>query len=187
MKKIALVAAIAALGLGGCASTENYKLYAQTQTNIANARAQAEIARYKALEEIADSDDGSRIAAVVAMNMQGSGGQFDISSIAQPKSWDEKALDWVRALLPGATTAYNVYSRTNLQEHMSDNNLELSKNNNRTEVDMGRLIADQEIPIRPGDGDYVAPVDPVVTDDGVVMQDGWNFVPVETTTDATTN
>jgi len=176
MRKIALVAAIAALGLGGCATTEQYKLYAQTQTNIANARAQAEIARYKALEEIADSDDGSRIAAVVAMNMQ-NGGSFDVPSIAQPKSWDEKALDWVRALMPGATTAYNVYSRTNLQEHISDNNLDLAKNNNRTQVDMGRLIAGQEVPTRPIDGDYVAPVDPVVTDDGVVMQDGWNFVP----------
>ncbi len=68
MRKSILAGAIAALELTGCGTTSNYQLYAQTQENIAVARAQADIERYKTLQAIANSGDTTaRVAAVIAL------------------------------------------------------------------------------------------------------------------------
>jgi uncharacterized lipoprotein YajG len=65
--KIKLLAILAAsVALAGCGTTEQYKMYADTQKSIAQANAMAETARYAALAEIAKTgDSGARVAAVM--------------------------------------------------------------------------------------------------------------------------
>jgi hypothetical protein len=148
MKKVAIVVAATALGLGGCASG-NYKLYAETQQKIAESQAQAEIERYRAFSEIAAGGDvTAQVAAAISLNQASSNNNYR-PSLKEPESMGDRLLKWTQALLPGASQLYGIYSRDSLAKQQSDNNLELAKDNNDTQVEIGHLIAGKDIPMNP--------------------------------------
>ncbi len=140
MRKTILSVALASLTLAGCASN-NYGLYAQTQQQIAVAKAEAEIARYKALEAIANSGDTTaRVAAVIALQ-QGAPAQSN-QHVAVPTSPGDTALKWTSVLLPSLTQLYSIGKSTDLAIINSNNNKEIAINSNETMLGFGKLIVD---------------------------------------------
>jgi|Laugrespbdmm15dd_1035085.scaffolds.fasta_scaffold22012_2 hypothetical protein len=64
-----LLIMLSAVVLSGCATSDNYKQYAETQKLVANARAMTEAARIQAITEIAKTGDMSaKIAAVMSLS-----------------------------------------------------------------------------------------------------------------------
>ena len=144
MRKSILAGAIGAVLLSGCAglATDNYQQYAQTQETIAVARAEAEIARYKALEAIANSGDTTaRVAAVIALQ-QGSLQNNSSTRIEQPASAGDTALKWTSVLLPSLTQFYSIGKSTDLAIVNSNNNKDIAVNSNETMLGFGKLIVD---------------------------------------------
>jgi hypothetical protein len=140
MRKSILVSAIGVLALTGCAS-DNYQQYARTQENIAMVRAEAEIARYKALEAIANSGDTTaRVAAVIAL--QQGAIQNNNPRIEQPVSKGDTALKWASLLVPSLTQFYSIGKSTDLAIVNSNNNKEIAINSNETMLGFGKLIVD---------------------------------------------
>jgi hypothetical protein len=140
MRKSILAGAIGVLLLTGCAS-DNYQQYARTQENIALARAEAEIARYKALEAIANSGDTTaRVAAVIALQ-QGLP-QNNSPRIEQPTSTGDTALRWASVIVPSLTQIYGIGKSTDLAIVNSNNNKDISINTNQTMLGFGKLIVD---------------------------------------------
>jgi hypothetical protein len=149
MRKTILAGAIGVLLLTGCAS-DNYQQYARTQENIALARAEAEIARYKALEAIANSGDTTaRVAAVIALQ-QGSP-QNNSPRVEQPTSTGDTALRWASVIVPSLTQIYGIGKSTDLAIVNSNNNKDISINTNQTMLGFGKLIVDPIV----GTGDDV--------------------------------
>ena len=73
-----------AIVLAGCSTTE-YTQYVDAHKAVAQAKADAEVARYEALAHIASSGDTSaRIAAVMAIAMGGQGNANKPTQIAAP-------------------------------------------------------------------------------------------------------
>jgi hypothetical protein len=141
MRKTILSVALASLTLAGCAST-NYELYAQTQEKIAIARAESDIARYKALEAIANSGDTTaRVAAVIALQ-QGATSANNTPKIEQPTSTGDTILKWTSVLLPSLTQFYSIGKSTDLAIVNSNNNKEIAINSNETMLGFGKLIVD---------------------------------------------
>jgi hypothetical protein len=141
MRKTILAGAISVLALTGCASN-NYQQYAQTQENIAVARAEAEIARYKALEAIANSGDTTaRVAAVIALQ-QGAPQGNNSPRIEQPVSTGDTALRWASVVVPSLTQIYGIGKSTDLAIVNSNNNKDVAINTNQTMLGFGKLIVD---------------------------------------------
>jgi hypothetical protein len=141
MRKTVLSVALASLTLAGCAST-NYELYAQTQEKIAIARAESDIARYKALEAIANSGDTTaRVAAVIALQ-QGAPSAGNTPKIEQPTSTGDTVLKWTSILLPSLTQFYSIGKSTDLAIVNSNNNKDIAINSNETMLGFGKLIVD---------------------------------------------
>ena len=131
MNKITLTGAICVLVLTGCATSDNYQQYARTQEKIAVSKSEAEIARYKALQAIANSGDTTaRVAAVIALQ-QGMP-QNDSPKLVQPTSASDTAFKWASILVPSLTQIYGigknaevaiVNSNNALQGKVSDNDM----------------------------------------------------------------
>jgi hypothetical protein len=140
MNKSVLAISIGLIFLTGCASG-NYQQYAQTQENIAVARAQADIERYKTLQAIANSGDTTaRVAAVIALQQ---GTQSNNSPrIEQPTSVGDTALKWASVLVPSLTQIYGIGKSTDLAITNSNNNKEIAINSNETMLGFGKLIVD---------------------------------------------
>jgi len=141
MRKSILAIAIGALALTGCA-TRDYAQYSQTQALIATARAEVEVARYKALTSIANSGDTTaRVAAVIALQ-QGAPQTSNSPKLEQPVSAGETALRWAGVLVPSITQIYGIGKSTDLAIVNSNNNKEISINTNETMLGFGKLIVD---------------------------------------------
>jgi hypothetical protein len=142
MRKTILAGAIGVLTLTGCGTTSNYQQYAQTQENIAVARAQADIERYKTLQAIANSGDTTaRVAAVIALQ-QGTPSSNNSPRIEQPTSVGDTALKWASVLIPSLTQFYSIGKSTDLAIVNSNNNKEIAINSNETMLGFGKLIVD---------------------------------------------
>ena len=135
MKSIALIAAVA---LTGCA-TQDYKLYADSQIAVAQAKASADIARYQALSKIAETGDATaKVAAVLSLQMGGGVPQQQQQQINAPRSFGDHAFQWASLLVPTTTTLmsniYSVKSQTNLGITQSNNAtaLGIAQSNNST-------------------------------------------------------
>ena len=140
MRKSILASAIGVLALTGCASN-NYQQYAQTQQQIAVARAESEIARYKALEAIANSGDTTARVAAVMVLQQGTA-QNNSPRIEQPASAGDTALRWASLLVPSLTQLYAIGKQTEVAITHSNNSVESQKSNNDMVVDLvqGRVV-----------------------------------------------
>ena len=145
MRKSILAGAIGVLTLTGCATgTSDYQRYAQAQENIALARAEAETAKYKALETIALKGDAgaSAVAAMgIAMGSGGSNsGPRDVQML-QPRSTTDKLLPWASLLVPSLTQFYSIQKNAEISIVNSNNSLSAQKSNNGMIVDLvqGRI------------------------------------------------
>lgn len=100
MKKL-LSVIVLSLVISGCANTE-YLAYSKAQTEIEVSKNLALSAKYKAMENIAQSGDATaKVAAVMALSMQGQWGGNPSASIAAPAP--NQALQWASVLVPGVT------------------------------------------------------------------------------------
>lgn len=113
-----ILALFLALAMVGCA-TNDYKAYADAQSSMATAKANADAARYNALSEIAKTGDGSaKIAAVMALAL-GTGGTTQVSQVQAPQA--SSALQWASILVPGLTQAYAISRSADVSINSSNN------------------------------------------------------------------
>jgi len=142
--KIKLLATLTAtLALVGCGTTEQYKMYAETQKSIAQANAMAETARYAALAEIAKTGDpGARVAAVMSINFGSQGGNGPrVQQVAPPKSFGETALQWTSVLLPSLTNIYGITANRQVAVTQSNNQAAVAQSTNATFATMNGNMA----------------------------------------------
>lgn len=131
--------AIIALSLTGCATTE-YKEYADAQTQIHVARAQADKARYEALANVAQSGtESAKVAAVMALALGGTNGQAQQGPQVQaPQA--SSALQWAAVLVPGVSQMYAISQSTRLGMAQSDNSTALGVSTNSAFVGIAGKI-----------------------------------------------
>jgi hypothetical protein len=142
--KIKLLAILTAtVALVGCGTTEQYKMYAETQKSIAQANAMAETARYAALAEIAKTgDSGARVAAVMSINFGAQGGNGPrVQQVAPPKTFGETALQWTSVLLPSLTNIYGITANRQVAVTQSNNQAAVAKSTNDTFATMNGNMA----------------------------------------------
>lgn len=136
--KLFLIGAVVALS--GCASTNDYALYAETQRSIANARASADVARYQALAEIAKSGDATaRVAAVMSLQMGGQQVQSN-QNVAAPRAPGEVALQWASILLPNLTQMYSINRNAEVAIRQSENSSLVARSTNEAFVNIASQI-----------------------------------------------
>jgi hypothetical protein len=142
--KIKLLAILTAtVALVGCGTTEQYKMYAETQKSIAQANAMAETARYAALAEIAKTgDSGARVAAVMSINFGAQGGNGPrVQQIAPPKTFGDTALQWTSVLLPSVTSLYGINANRQVAITQSNNQAAVAQSTNATFATMNSNMA----------------------------------------------
>jgi hypothetical protein len=159
-----LAVAIATAFLVGCASgPSNYQLYAETQKAIAQAQAQAEIARYLALTEIAKGDDpAAKVAAVISLQM-GSQTTNRQQQVVPPKSMSDTLINWATILVPSAVQLYGINQNTQLGLRQSDNSTRLGLSTNQSFVDMAKEINSPTIVTQPTPTIVTQPTPTIVT------------------------
>lgn len=154
MKKFAFaaVAVSVSVALGGCAGND-YKLYAETQQEIATAKAYADAKRYEALALIAENGDAAaKVAAVMSLNMAGNNSSSE-QRVAAPKSTWEQVADWTAKFLPSAVSVWGIQKNAEVSMHNSDNSTAVRMKDYDTMVDLvqGR--------------DDIKVVDPIIIED----------------------
>lgn len=136
MKKTLLAVLVATLA--GCAS-QDYKLYAESQTAIQTAKSNAEAAKYKAMADIAQSGDTTaKVAAMMALQSNNQAGQSPY--IAAPKSTSETIRDWVGMILPVAVQGYGIFANSQVSINSSNNSARVSESTNAAFVGMASKI-----------------------------------------------
>ena len=142
MRKITLIVATLALLTVGCASNNDYKLYADTQRAIAQAHRDTDIARYQALSRIAETgDSASKVAAVMSLNMGAGNTSPRIQPVNPPKSIAETALQWTSVLLPSLTQVYGISANRQIAITQSNNQAAVAKSTNETFATMNGNMA----------------------------------------------
>ena len=122
----------------GCA-TDDYARYADSQTAIHAAKANAEGERFKAMALIAQSGDTTaKVAAMMAM--QASRSTDAPIQIAAPKSPMDSLKEWVGMLLPAAVQGYGMYSQSEVAKINSANSAMVSQSTNAAFVGMAGKI-----------------------------------------------
>jgi hypothetical protein len=142
--KIKLLAILTTtVALVGCGTTEQYRMYAETQKSIAQANAMSETARYAALAEIAKTgDSGARVAAVMSINFGSQGGNGPrMQQVAPPKTFGETALQWTSVLLPSLTNIYGITANRQVAVTQSNNQAAVAKSTNDTFATMNGNMA----------------------------------------------
>lgn len=130
-----VIASITALMLTGCAAQGDYKLYAETQAKVAEAKAFADAKKYEALASIAkDGDSAAKVAAVMSLNGQTS--SVTGGSIEKPVSWTDKIMDFTARIFPGVASIYSVKKNADVATVSSNNARDVSINRNETMVDL---------------------------------------------------
>jgi hypothetical protein len=143
MTKVMLIALAAAASTVGCATNNDYKLYAETQQKIAQANAMAETARYAALAEIAKTaDPGARVAAVMSINFGSQGANSPrVNQVAAPKTFGDTALQWTSVLLPSLTQFYGINANRQVAITQSNNQAAVAQSTNATFATMNGNMA----------------------------------------------
>lgn len=138
MKRLFLTFTLGLLALlTGCASSAEYAAYVEGQKAIATARSAAEVARYTALAQIAESGDtAARVAAVISLQAGQAGGSAP--GLQMPAN--TTALQWASVLVPGLTHMYTAHQSTRLGMRQSDNAAATAASTNAAFVGLGGLI-----------------------------------------------
>jgi hypothetical protein len=142
IKNIAIALTVAVMTVG-CATNNDYKLYAETQQKIAQAQAMSDTARYAALAEIAKTgDSGARVAAVMSINFGSqSGNSPRVQQVNPPKSFGDTALQWTSVLLPSLTNIYGITANRQVAVTQSNNAAAVAKSTNDTFATMNGNMA----------------------------------------------
>lgn len=122
--------------LAACATTD-YESYIKAQRDIAEEYSKAEVARVKAIENIArtSTDPSARVAAVMSLAMvNGNSSKF---VVAPPPN---EALQWASVLVPGITNIAAGYFGYSLGKATSDNAREVSISTNNAFMGMGSSL-----------------------------------------------
>ena len=122
--KFILTPILAAVLLGGCASSAEYQMYSETHRAQLQANAIVEAAKWQALGEVAKNGDSAAkvaVAMAVATNNSGGNGNNQRPQIAPPKSNSEIALQWTGLLLPGFTQIYGINQNSRVAITQSNN------------------------------------------------------------------
>jgi hypothetical protein len=147
MKMRSISLAVALAFLTGCASMTDYSLYAETQQVIAKEKARAEMARFEVLREIAKTGDPTaQVAAVITLN-QNSQSSTQVQGVAPPTNLHDTLLKWASIIVPSAVNVYGIGKNADVAVTNSNNSRDIAINNTRSMVDMGKLIAGQEVPV----------------------------------------
>lgn len=144
MRKTLLAVVVGSAVLAGCATNNDYRLYAETQQRIAQVQAQAhataEAARYAALAEIAKNGDAtSRVAAAMSLSLgSGSNNQSIVRQVPvnPPQSFGDKALQWTSILLPSLTNMYGINANRQVAVTQSNNQSAIATSTNNTFASM---------------------------------------------------
>ena len=140
MKKL-LSVVLLALIVSGCANTE-YLAYSKAQTEIEVSKNLALSAKYKAMEVIAQSGDATaKVAAVMALSMQGQGGSATGTSIAAPAP--NQALQWASVLVPGVTQVLGMRYQYLSTVQQSNNSAAVAQSTNASFVGIAGKIQAQ--------------------------------------------
>jgi hypothetical protein len=126
MKK--LIALVSSAVLSGCAT--NYDGYAEANVKIAQARAQAEGERYKAMAAIAATgDSAAKVAAVMSMVL-GQPNQAQ-QQLSPPKSAADTTLQAIATILPSIASIYGINRQVALGiEQVRGNSANVASTNN---------------------------------------------------------
>ena len=128
---------IAVLSLTGCA-TNDYKMYAESQVKIQQAKSQAESERYKALGAIASSGDATaKVAAVMTLNQLNSQASQGISA---PADIGDTIFKWATLFVPMTTQLYGIRANANLGMRQSDNSASTARSTNEAFVNIAGKI-----------------------------------------------
>lgn len=155
MKKTLSIISLAIL-LTGCAASQEYVLYVESQQKIAQAQAQAhamaETARYAALAEIAKNGDStSRVAAAMSLSLGGNGSgprvQQPAQQISPPRSIADTALQWTSVLLPSLTQFYGISANRQVAITQSNNQAAIAQSTNNTMATMSTNMANSNTAI----------------------------------------
>ena len=134
MKKLGLLLVVA---LTGCATTD-YKMYAESQVKIQQAKSQAESERYKALGAIASSGDATaKVAAVMTLNQLSSQASQGISA---PADVGDTIFKWATLFIPMTTQLYGIRANSQLGMRQSDNSASTSRSTNDAFVSIAGKI-----------------------------------------------
>ena len=151
LKKLTVVC-IAAFVLTGCSTAGDYYKSVDTSNarnvEMVKAQAAADVARYQALAQIAQSgDSAAKVAATMAIAMSGNVGQQRQAAVAQPMQ--SEALQWASVLVPGVTQGLSIYYNTKAQMNASDNATALGMNTNSTFATFASEINDPTVVMQP--------------------------------------
>ena len=134
MKRFLIISVIA---LTGCATTD-YKMYAESQVKIQQAKSAAESERYKALGAIASSGDATaKVAAVMTLNQLSSQASQGISA---PADVGDTIFKWATIFVPMTTQLYGIRANSHLGMRQSDNAAATSKSTNEAFVNIAGKI-----------------------------------------------
>lgn len=135
--KTLIILFCALLALTGCASGD-YQAYGQAQAAVAQAKANADTARYQALSKIAESGtESSRIAAVMALAL-GNGSQTQATQIAAPQP--SQALQWAQVLAPSLTSIASMHYASRTALASADSAARVSESTNSAFVGIASKI-----------------------------------------------
>lgn len=159
---------LCALALSGCASGEQYAAYVAAETAKAEAKASADVAKYKALALIgASGGETAKVAALISLASAPQQGQ-GVLGLAPPRSAGDTALQWASILVPGLTQAYGINRNTALAMRQSDNALAVTQSTNSTMLGFGQLINSPVVVEQPAPVVVTQP-DPVIVRPEVVQ------------------
>ena len=155
MKKFTISIIGSVLLLTGCASSQEYAMYAETQKAIAQANAQAhamsESARYAALAEIAKNGDATaRVAAAMSLSLGSSGQvnrQLQNTPVNPPVSFGDRALQWSAVLVPSLTNLYGINANRQVAITQSNNQAAVAQSTNNTFATMNTNMANSNTAI----------------------------------------
>lgn len=140
MKKLILALA-GVLVLSGCANTNEYGMYSDSQSKIEVAKFAAEAAKYKAISDIAATgSESAKIAAVVALAVSAGNSGNQTAQLKPPEHNGQAALQWASILFPAATQMYGLYSNVKLGIAQSNNYARTAESTNATYLGMAGKI-----------------------------------------------
>jgi len=134
MKRLLIISVFV---LSGCATTD-YKMYAESQVKIQQAKSQAESERYKALGAIASSGDATaKVAAVMTLNQLNSQASQGISA---PSDIGDTIFKWATLVVPITTQLYGIRANSHLGMRQSDNAASTARSTNEAFVSIAGKI-----------------------------------------------
>ena len=133
----------------------------QRQMELQRAKADADVAKYQALAQIAQSGDSTaKIAATMAIALGTASTQQSVPMVA-PQAPRNEALEWASLLVPAATQGLGIIYNTKAQMNASDNATKVNINTNDTFRQFASEINDPTVVMQPAPVVVTQP-DPVI-------------------------